>query len=73
LNFILEPEIGARLARFSQFASPNAAAKALLTTNDLQNTAIYPAPDVMQKLEFLRGVGKESRLYDEIWTQIKSR
>ena len=39
----------------------------------LDKPAIYPPPDVMAKLEFLLGLGPSLRLYDEIWTQIKSR
>ena len=73
LNFILEPQVGARLAQFSQFATPNAAAKALIPAADRQNTAIYPPTEVMNKLEFLGDLGKHSRLYNEIWTQVKSK
>jgi len=39
----------------------------------LNNPAIYPPADVMAKLEFLNDLGANLRLYDEVWTQIKSR
>jgi spermidine/putrescine transport system substrate-binding protein len=55
------------------FATPNLAAKKFIKPEDLKNPAIYPAPDVMKKLEFLEDLGPRMRLYDEIWTQIKSK
>ena len=30
-------------------------------------------PDVMAKLEFVRDVGASTRLYDQVWTQVKAR
>jgi spermidine/putrescine transport system substrate-binding protein len=34
---------------------------------------IYPTPEIMRNLEFLEGLGKNTRLYDEIWTRVKSK
>ncbi|HOW64110.1 MAG TPA: spermidine/putrescine ABC transporter substrate-binding protein [Candidatus Paceibacterota bacterium] len=73
INFLLEPETAVKVAKFSQYASPNKAAKPLLGEEDLKNPAIYPPAEVMQKLEFLQDLGRKTRLYDEIWTQIKSK
>ncbi len=73
LNFILDAKVGARLAGFNQFATPNGAAKAFIPKKDLSDPAIYPPAETMTKLELLRNLGAENRLYDEIWTQIKSR
>jgi spermidine/putrescine transport system substrate-binding protein len=73
LNFILEPAVGARLAMFNRFATPNKAAKEFIPASDLDNPAIYPPAEKMAKMEFLRSVGKQSRLYDEVWAQVKSK
>jgi spermidine/putrescine transport system substrate-binding protein len=72
LNFALEPEVGARISNFTQFSTPNAAARKLIKPELLNNLAIYPPPETMEKLEFLKDLGKDSRLYDQIWTQVKS-
>lgn len=72
INFILEPEIGARLSNYNQYATPNEAAKAFITPEDLANPAIYPPDEMMAKLEFINDVGADTELYDEIWTQLKS-
>ena len=71
INFILDAEVGARLSNYNQYATPNKAARALIKPEDLANTAIYPAADLMAKLEFVDDVGEANKLYDEIWTQIK--
>jgi ABC-type spermidine/putrescine transport system permease subunit II/ABC-type Fe3+ transport system substrate-binding protein len=73
INFILEPQIGAQVSNFTQFATPNKASRAFIRAQDLQNPAIYPPPELMAKLEFLEDLGPNMRLYDEIWTQIKAR
>lgn len=73
INFILDPKIGAQLSNFNRYATPNAAAKPFITPADLKNTAIYPTPEVMKKLEFILDLGKDTRLYDETWTTVKSR
>lgn len=73
LNYILEAKVGAKQANFSQYASPNKAAKPFLNPNDLKNPAIYPPPEVMQRLEFVADLGAQSRLYDEVWTHIKAK
>jgi len=73
LNFILNPEIGARLADYNQYATPNKAALAHVHPNNLNNAMIYPPPDVMKRLEFLRDLGRHTKLYDEVWTRVKAR
>ena len=73
LNYILDPEVSAKISSFTQFASPNKGAAKFLKPEDLKNPAIYPSADVKAKLEFLEDLGGKTRLYDEIWTQIKAR
>lgn len=73
INFCLEPEIGARISNFTQFASPNLAARPFLKPEDLTNPAIYPPAGLMERLEVLEHLGTKARLYDEVWTQVKAR
>lgn len=73
INFILDAEVGAKLSNFNQYATPNKAAKPLITPEDLKNTAIYPTPEILAKLEFLKDPGRQAKLYDEIWTQVKAK
>ena len=45
----------------------------LILPEDHANTAIYPTDAAMKTLEVQLDVGKDTRLYDEIWTRIKAR
>ncbi|EEF60981.1 polyamine ABC transporter substrate-binding protein [Pedosphaera parvula] len=73
INFMLDARIGAQLSGYTQFASPNKAAMAFIPVPDLKNPAIYPSTEVKAKLEFLEDLGGKTRIYDEIWTQIKAK
>lgn len=58
INFILTPEVHAAIAREIHYALPNAAAKELISAEDLQNPAIYPGEDVIARSEFARYRGE---------------
>lgn len=73
INYILDAKVGAQLSNFNQYATPNRAAKAFITPADLANSAIYPSAEMMGKLEFVNDLGDTNKLYDEVWTQVKSK
>ena len=72
INYILDAKVGAQLSNFNQFATPNKASLPMIAEADKNNRAIYPTPEIMEKLEFFKDLGATSRLYDEVWTQIKA-
>ncbi len=73
INYLLDARVGAQLSNFTQFSSPNQAARLFLKPADLKNPAIYPAEAVKARLEFVHDLGAKSRLYDEVWTQVKAK
>lgn len=73
LNFILKPEVGAQLADYNQYATPNKAALPFVRQENLKNPMIYPPADALKRLEFLHDLGKQTRLYDEVWTRVKAK
>ena len=73
INYILDPRVGAKLSNFNQYATPNKAAREFINPADLKNPAIYPTAEMIAKLQFLKDLGRDLKLYDEIWTQIKSK
>jgi len=73
INWLLDPEVGAALSNYNQCATPNQAAEAFITPEDLKNPGIYPTPEIMKTLHFTRDLGKENRIMDEAWTRAKSR
>ncbi|HWI55838.1 MAG TPA: extracellular solute-binding protein, partial [Bacillota bacterium] len=73
LNYLLDAKVGARLSNFTQYSSPNKAAMPFIRPQDLKNPTTYPPPAIRRKLEFLEDLGSKTRIYDEVWTQVKAR
>lgn len=73
INYILDAKVGAGLSNWTRYPSPNDAAKPFITPEDLQNEAIYPKDEYMGKLQFINDLGDGARIYDEMWTMIKTR
>ena len=70
LNHILDARVGAQIANFLHFATANKAAMEFIIPADLENPGIYPS---LQRLEVCRELGERTKLYDELWTQIKAK
>jgi spermidine/putrescine transport system substrate-binding protein len=73
INYLYEPKVAAQLANFVQYATPNAAAKEFLTPEDLANPVIYPTEEQQKKLHISKDLGEQNKLYDQVWTMVKSR
>jgi spermidine/putrescine-binding protein len=73
MNYLMRPEVAAAVTNFTYYASPNEAAREFIEPEILEDPGIYPPPEVMAKLEFLRNVGDAVFLYDEMWTAIKGQ
>lgn len=73
INYILDAKVGAGLSNWTRYPSPNDAAKPMITPADLQNPAVYPSDEYMAKLQFINDIGENARVYDEMWTMIKTR
>jgi spermidine/putrescine transport system substrate-binding protein len=73
INFILDPQVGAQLSNYNRYASPNAAAMPFITEGDRTNAQIYPGEAMLKLMEPQRDLGKDERLYKEIWTSVKTK
>lgn len=73
INFLLAAEVGAAIAESIQYATPNAAAKARASDAYRNNSAIFPPPNVIKKLEVSLYLGEaHQRLLDDTWTRIQA-
>ncbi len=73
INFILDAEVGAAIADFIYYATPNEAAKQHLASEYLDNPAIFPPPSVVEMSETAQYRGEDyQRLIDETWTRIQA-
>jgi spermidine/putrescine transport system substrate-binding protein len=71
VNFLLEPDIAARVANFNGYGTTNRESMPLIKPEDRNNPAIYPSPEIMSRLELVRDLGAATTLYDELWTEVK--
>lgn len=73
INFILDDKVGASIAEFIFYATPNDAAKAHLQSDYLDNPAVFPTDETLAKCESSVFPGQDViRKIDEAWTRIKS-
>lgn len=73
INFVLDADNGAQLSNYLSFATPNQAAMEGIDEEARNDPAIYPPDEVMQRMSALEDVGEATRLYDEVWTNVKAR
>jgi spermidine/putrescine transport system substrate-binding protein len=70
VNFLLDGQNGATLSNYTRFATPNRTALPLVDTTLTADPAIYPPPAIRARLEILRDLGADARLYDAVWTRV---
>ena len=73
INFIMDPEVEAGIAKTVQYATPNAEAKKLMDKTYNENPAIFPPAEVVAKCEPALYLGEEvTKARDEVWTRVKA-
>ena len=73
INYMLDAHVAAKIADFTRTATPNKAALEFIKPSDRKEPGIYPPPDVMARLEYGYDLGEKNKLYDQIWTEIKTK
>jgi spermidine/putrescine-binding protein len=72
INYLLEPEIGARIVNAASYASANLAAREKVKSEILNNPSVYPPDDVLKRCEFMEHLGKAGAVQAAIWREIKT-
>lgn len=73
INYIMDAEAGAAIADFIYYATPNEAARNLLSDDYAKNPAIFPPDSVIKTSEAALYQGPEYvRMIDEAWTRINA-
>ena len=71
INYILDAEAGAKIAEFIQYATPNQAARELMSPEYRDNPAIFPSDEIIAKSEPGLYLGEDRvRLINDAWTRI---
>lgn len=73
VNYLLRPNVAARIVQATRTATANAAARALLPEVTRDNPALYPPSAVLTRGEWFEPMpAATQRLRDRLWTEIKS-
>jgi spermidine/putrescine transport system substrate-binding protein len=73
INYLLDGPVGADIAAYIQYGTPNGAAKALMDDSYKNNPIIFPPADVMAKCEYGVFQGAEvAQAYEEAMTRIQA-
>ena len=72
INWVLDAKVGASLSNYNHFATPNEAAMPYLSKEDLNNPGVWPTPQIIKTLRFVKDLGKDNKIVDQAWTRAKS-
>jgi spermidine/putrescine-binding protein len=73
ISFILRPEIAARIVNNVHYAGANRAARRSIVPAVLNDPAIYPPEEVLDRCELIEDLGEVTELIDQLWTEIKAQ
>ncbi len=75
LDYILDPQVGADISNYTAYASPNQAAidGGLIDPELLNDPAIYPDEELLQRLYWTQANIDSEQLYNDAWDEIKIR
>lgn len=71
LNYILRPEVNAKIASELWYATANKAAEPFVDPEVIQSPSVYPSPEVMARCEFYKNIGKAALLIHRIWNEVQ--
>ncbi len=72
LNFFMKPQVAGKEISVTYYAQVISAAKPYIDPSILNNPSIYPAGNVIDKLEAQKALTVGAKLRDQIWTEFKS-
>ena len=73
VNFLMEPEMAAKIVNGVHYAGANKAALPLIDGKIRSDPAIYPPQEVLDRCELIEDLGETTQLIDELWTEIKAQ
>jgi putrescine transport system substrate-binding protein len=73
MNYIMEPKVAANISNFKRFANANAASVPYLQDSVKNDPAIYPPPELRQKLAVqLADSPAQTRTITRMWQKFKT-
>jgi spermidine/putrescine transport system substrate-binding protein len=72
IDFILQPDVGAQLSNYLEYATPNGASLSLIKPDMRNDPRVYPPDAETAKMVMLEDVQDATTLYDQVWTRVKA-
>jgi spermidine/putrescine-binding protein len=72
INFLLEPQVDARIHNAIHYLTPNKAALPYLD-EAIRNSMESLTPETAKKLEYIEDLEQSTEVWDKIWTEIKAQ
>ncbi|AAU93014.1 spermidine/putrescine ABC transporter, periplasmic spermidine/putrescine-binding protein PotD [Methylococcus capsulatus str. Bath] len=72
IDYLLQPEVARLISETVGYATPNAAAIAILPPEIRNDPLIYPPADVLERGEYQVDLGEAIGLYTEYWERLKA-
>jgi spermidine/putrescine transport system substrate-binding protein len=73
MNFILRPDISAKISDAFPYLNPNTAARELLTPAQRGNRASYPTAEELATMQTFKDIGEQATKIDELVTSQKAQ
>ncbi len=73
LDFVMEPEIAAKIVNHVHYAGANRAALPLIDAKVKNDPSIYPPQEVLDRCELIEDLGETTQLLDRLWTEVKAQ
>ena len=73
INYVLRPEVSAKISEAFPYLNPNVAARDLLTPAQRRNPASYPTADQLANMQTFKDVGEQATKIDELVTSLKAQ
>lgn len=72
IDYMLRPDVAAKITRLTRMANAVDASKRLLPPEIVENPAIYPPAEKLAKADFILDTGEAMKFYQEGWTKVKA-
>ncbi len=73
INYLLQPEVSAKLTTYQSLATPNQASFDLLPKKYQNNTSLFPSEEILNKCERISPLSDTTKeVYERYWTQLTS-
>ena len=72
INYLLDPAVAALNAQKVNYATPNAAARELLSVKMLADESIYPPAELLDRCAWLRDRGADIEKIERVWRIVRA-